>query len=164
MYRCGLELEILFEDHGLCSEVIADFLALESAIYERRALIQPLPSASESANRQRSAHFLSDLAVSSAFHPHSSEFSLQVLDLTHVWSHSDSDVIELDDILASAVYMFIKLTLSPQQTYPRRLPRIAYCCSWLLTRQQLDDVPVLRSTSTTQRTTLSSSDSWTAGV
>ena len=35
MYQCGLELEILFEDQGVCSEVITCSLSLERAIYER---------------------------------------------------------------------------------------------------------------------------------
>ena len=26
MYQCGVELEALFEDHGVCSEVVSDFL------------------------------------------------------------------------------------------------------------------------------------------
>ena len=36
VYQCGLELETHFGDHGVCSGVITDFLALESVIYERR--------------------------------------------------------------------------------------------------------------------------------
>ena len=150
MYQCGL----LFEDHGVCSGIIADSLALKSAIYERRALVQPLPSALQFATRARGTRFFSDLVVTSAFRPHTSKFSLQVLDLTHVWSHSDSNVSEHDDILAltAAIYVFIKLNLSPQQRYPRTLPELLTAFAELLTRQQPDDVPVLHDTSTIRLT------------
>ena len=51
-------------------------------------------------------------------------FTLQILDLTHIWSGNDSDVVEPEDILAlaAAVYMFIKLYLSPQERHPHTLP------------------------------------------
>ena len=45
MHRHVLELEALFEDHGVCSGDIADSLALERVLNEQRALVQPLPSA-----------------------------------------------------------------------------------------------------------------------
>ena len=101
------------------------------------------------ANRQRCARFLSDLVVASPFPPHTSEFSLQVHDLTHVWSHSDSVVVELDDILAlaAAVHVFIKLNLSPQQRYPRTLSELFAAVAELFTWQP-DDVPVLHNAST----------------
>ena len=147
MYQCGLELETLFEDHSVCS------LSLDPAIYERRALVQPHLFALQFTNRQRGARFLSDLVVTFALLPHTSEFSLQLLDLTRVYS--DSDVIDLDDILAliAAVYVFIKLNLSPQQRYPRTLPELLAAVAELLTRQQPDDVPVLHKTSTIQHIT-----------
>ena len=93
------------------------------------------------------ACFLSDLVVAYALPPHTNGFSLQVLDLTHIWSASDSDAIDLDDILASAaaVYVFIKLNLSPQQRYPRTLTELLTAFAELLTRQQPDDVPVFSS-------------------
>ena len=88
---------------------------------------------------------MSDLVVAYAFPPHTSGFTIQILDLTHIWSGSDSDVIEHDDILAlaAAVYMIIKLHLSPQQRYPRTLPELLTAVAELLTRQQPDDIPVL---------------------
>ena len=42
MYQYALELEALFEDHGVCSGVITDSLALEGVLYGQRALAQPL--------------------------------------------------------------------------------------------------------------------------
>ena len=91
---------------------------------------------------------MSDLVVTSAFLPRTNEISLQVFDLTDVWSHSDSNVIELDEILAltATFYMFIKLNLSPQQRYPHTLPE-------LLTKKQPDGAPVLHNTGTIQRIT-----------
>ena len=121
MYRHFLELEALFEDHGVCSGVIIDSLALDRVLYEQRTLAEPLPSALQLVNRQKEVHFLSGLAVAYAVPPHTSEFTLQIPDLTHIWSGSNSHVIELDDILAlaAAVYMCITLHLSLQQRYPR---------------------------------------------
>ena len=57
---------------------------------------------------------MSELAVAYAFPPHTREFTLQIVDLTHIWSGGVSDVIEPDDILASAaaVHMFIKQPLT----------------------------------------------------
>ena len=45
--------------------------------------------------------------------------------------------------LATAVYMFMKLHLSPQQRYPRMLPELLTAVAAPLTRQQPGDVPVL---------------------
>ena len=89
------------------------------------------------ANRQRGARFLSDLVVASPFPPHTSEFSLQVHDLTHFWSHSDSVVVELDDILA----------LAAAERYPRTLTELIAAVAELRTWKP-DDVPVLHNAST----------------
>ena len=140
MYRLVLELEVLFGDHCVCSGVITDSLALERMLCERRALAQPPPSALQSVTRQkRRVHFLLDLAVANAFPPHAGEFALQVFDLTHIWSRSDSDVIAPDDIhaLTAAVYMFTKLHLSPQERDPRTLPELLTAVAAPLTRQHL---------------------------
>ena len=103
----------------------------QAVIYERRALFQPLPSALQFASRHRCAFFLSDLVVAHAFPPHTSGFALQILDLSHIWSASDSDVIEPDDILH----------LSLQQRYPLTLPELLTAVAELLKRQQPDDGP-----------------------
>ena len=109
MYQYVLGLEALFEDHGICSAVITDSFALERMLHGRRALAQPQPSALQLGSRQDGAQFLTDLVVAYTFPPHASGCALQILDLTHVWSGSDSDVIGPDDIfaLAADVYMFI---------------------------------------------------------
>ena len=77
-----------------------------------------------------------DLAVAYAFPPHSHEFTLQVLELTHIWSGSDSDVTELDDILAVAAAVY-----NVHQT----------ASFTALTRQQPGDVSVLHNAHTIQR-------------
>ena len=88
-----LELEALFEDHGVWSGVTTDSPALEWP-NEQGALAQPLPCALQLADRQKGAHFSSALVVAYAFPPHTSGFTLENLDLTHVWSGGDSDVVE----------------------------------------------------------------------
>ena len=121
-----LELEVLFADHGVCSGVIIDSLVLVRAIYEQRALVQPLPTSLQLVNRQKGAHLLLDLAVTYAFPAHTSDLAVQILDLAHVWSNRGSDFVDADDVfdLAAAVYMYNKLHLSPQQKYPRNLPEL----------------------------------------
>ena len=57
--------------------------------------------------RQKGAHFLSDLVVAYASPPHTSGFTLQILDLTHIWSGSGADVIELNDIPAQAAAVYV---------------------------------------------------------
>ena len=108
----------------------------------------PTPSLERVLCRRR---VLSDLVVAYAFPPHTSGlFTLQILNLPHIWSGTDSGVIEPDDILAlaAAVYMF-----SPQQRHPRTLPELLTAVAELLTRQQPDDAPVLHNASTIQQIT-----------
>ena len=40
MHRHFLELEIVFEDHGVCSGTVTDSLVLQRVVYEQRALAQ----------------------------------------------------------------------------------------------------------------------------
>ena len=91
-----------------CSLMFRHVSELEALFLEPQVLV----------NRHKEVYFLSDLAVAFAFTPHTGEFTLHFLDQTHIWSGSGSDVIEFDDILAlaAAVYMFIKLHLSPQHS------------------------------------------------
>ena len=67
MYEHALELEVLFEDHGVRSCTITDSLDLERVVCEQRALAQPLPTALQLADRQRGVHFLLDLTITHAF-------------------------------------------------------------------------------------------------
>ena len=48
-----LELEVLCEEPGVCSWTITDSLDLERVVHEQRALAQSLPTALQSASRQR---------------------------------------------------------------------------------------------------------------
>ena len=94
-------------------------LALERVIYEPRELVKPLPSA------------LQPIDKGEPVPPHAGGFSLQVLDLTHIWSDSDSDAIdELDDIhaLAAAVCVVVELNLSPEQRYPQAARTACWSC------------------------------------
>ena len=131
-----LELEALFEDHGVCSGDITDSLVLERTVHEQRALVQPLPTALQLVNRQEGVRLLLDFGGTFAFPVHTSEFSLQILDLTHVWSNKGAGIIDFDDLLALAAadYMYIHLHLSPRQRYPRSLPELLTTFEALLVR------------------------------
>ena len=127
------DVEALLEDHGS--------FALERAIYEWRALVLPLPSAFQLANRQRPVSCLT---------------FCRCLCLARICSGSDADVIELDDILALAAAVHLPIELDPawpQQRYPRTLPELLTGVAELLTRHQPDDVPVLHDASTIQKIT-----------
>ena len=89
------------------------------------------------------------LASRSAFLAHTSEFAVQIFDLTHVWSNRDCDTVGSDDLLAlaAAVHMYIKLHLSPQQRYPQSLSEQLTAFTELLVWRQPDDVPVLNNAS-----------------
>ena len=121
-------------------------------VYEQRALVQPPPTAPQLANRQQEVHFLLDLPVTCAFPAHTSEFALQILDLTHVWSNRDSGMIDSGGLfaLAAVVYMNIKLRLSPRQMYPHSLTELLTAFTALLVRQQPDDVLALHNAYTIQ--------------
>ena len=140
MLQGDLECESIFRDNGVCTEVIADSIALERAIYGLCALVQPPPSASQLANRRNNARLLTDLVAVFALSLHTGGFAFQVLDVAHTWS-------DLGDILAltAAVHMFIQLNPPlPQQRYPRTLPelvaaRSSFAYSW--TVQQVSRAP-----------------------
>ena len=95
MFQHFVELEILFEDHGVCSDAITDSLVLERAVHEQRTLVQPLLAAVQLVKRQKGAHLLLDLAVTCAFPAHTSAFALQIHHLAHVWSNRESDSLTL---------------------------------------------------------------------
>ena len=65
----------------------------------------------------------------------------------------DSGTIDSDDLLAlaAAVYMYIKLHLSPQTGYPCSLSELLAAFAALLVRLQTDDVPVLHNAYTIQQ-------------
>ena len=128
----GLELETFFEDDGVFSRVITDSLSLERALYERCALVQSHQPHSWPTGKGVLVSCLTAFPP-----PHTSGFTLQILDLAHIWSDSDADVIELDDILAvaAAVYMFIKMNLLPLQRYPSTLPELLTAVAELLPYQ-----------------------------
>ena len=80
MFQGDLELESVFEDHGVCSEVITGSI-LNRAIYGRGAQLPP--SSLQLANRRKSARLLCDRIAVFALPPHTDGFRLQVLDLAH---------------------------------------------------------------------------------
>ena len=141
-----LELEVFFEDHGVCSCTITNSLFLERVVYEQRALAQTLPTSLQLGNRQNGVQLLLDLTVTCAFRAHTSGFALQIFDLTHLWSNRGSGLIDSDDLLAqaAAVYMYVKLHVSPQQRNPCSLPGPLAAFAALLLHRQPDDVTELQ--------------------
>ena len=132
MYQHFLALEALFEDHGVCSGAVTDSLVLERAVYEQRALVQPLPTALQLVDRQKK-----NTCYSISPSPVPSQFTL----------------VNLHDLLAlaAAVYLYIKLHLSTQQRYPHSLPELFTAFTAPLVRRHSGDVPRLHSASTVQR-------------
>ena len=117
--------QILFEDHGVCSGVITDSLVLERAVCEPRALVQPLLTAVQLGNRQKGGReevqLLLDLTVTGAFPAHTSEFALQILDLTHVWS--TTEILAQSALTTSLPWPLPTCTSSWQQRYPLQSPK-----------------------------------------
>ena len=108
----------------MCSAVIADLLTLERAVYRRCAPGQPPPSVLQLANRRKSARLGTGLVAAVALPPNTGGFTLQVLDLAHVWSDRGDSDIDLSDILAlaAAVHIFMKLNPPLPQGTPARFP------------------------------------------
>ena len=73
-----------------------------------------------------------------------SEFALQTVDLTQVWPNVSSGIIGHDDLLASAVYIYVKLHFTAQQKFTRSLLEPLTAIEAPLLQRQPDDVPELR--------------------
>ena len=149
MNQHALELEGLFEDHGVCSRAVTNSPDLEHVVY----LVQPPPAALQLTNRQRGAQFLLDLTVTYARLAQTIEFALQVIGWTQVWPNETSGIIEYDDLLAllAAVYIHIELHFTPQQRHPRSFLGLLTAFAAQLLRRQLDDVPELHNSYTIQQ-------------
>ena len=83
MFPGALDLDALFEDHGMSWLVIEDVFALEWATYRRCFPAQPPLAARQRLNRQKCANLIQDLVDDAALQPQSAHFSLQLLDLAH---------------------------------------------------------------------------------
>ena len=79
MFRGDLELDPLFEDHGVSWLVIQDMFALKWATYRRCFLAGPPLSARQRFNRQECAHLLQNLVAAGALPHRSAHFSLRGL-------------------------------------------------------------------------------------
>ena len=141
MYHHVLELEFLFEDHGARSGVITDSLVLERVVHEQRPLIQPLPTALQLDDRQEGVILPLDHAVTHAFPAHTSEFELQILDLTHVWPNRNL----AQSTLATTLPWPLPSTCTSSCIFHRSkgsLPELLTAFAAPLVRRQPDDGPV----------------------
>ena len=116
-----IELDALFEDHGVSWLAIDEMFALEWATYRRCFQAQPLLSALQRYIRRKCAHLLRDLAATADLPPNSALFSQQLLDLAHRWFEREDNDIDIGDFhpLAAAVYIHIKLHSA---RYPDAVP------------------------------------------
>ena len=152
MYQHVLEVEVIFDDHGVCSCTGTDSLVLERVVYEQRALVQPLPAALLLADKLWGIQFLLDLTVTCAFPTHTSEFALRIFDLTQVWSNRGPGIIEFDDLLALDGSRLLLFNLHfTQEKHPRSppelLPAFAATCK---TAASVAGSPLPTSTSNTR--------------
>ena len=84
-----LELENVFEDHGLSWLIIDEMFALELETYRRCLPTKPVLSALRRYNRRKRAAATADLP------PNSALFSQRLLDLTHKWSEREDNDIDI---------------------------------------------------------------------
>ena len=97
-----LELENIFEDHGVSWQNIDEMLALEVETYRRCFPPRPALSASQRYNRRKCALLLLDLAAAANLPPHGALFSQQLLDPTHrEWTERADTDIDINDIHSS---------------------------------------------------------------
>ena len=157
MFRGALVLESVFEDHGVCSEVITD---LFSPLIEQ--FMSGVPWFShfhQPCSWLAGERVLVSCPTLLPFLPsHRTPAGLlfKSWNWYTLWSDSDAEVIELNDILAlaAAVHMFINLNRPlPQQRYSRRLPELLTAVVELLTRHQPNGVTALFTVRTIQQVT-----------
>ena len=102
-----LELDVIFEDHGVSWLTIDEMFALELVTYRRCFPAQPILSALQRFSRRKCSHLLRDVAATADLPPHSALFSLQLLDLAHRWSErEDNDIF---DVLPPAATVHIQI-------------------------------------------------------
>ena len=78
MFPGDLELDALFEDHGVCFAVDEDMLTLERAVYHSDVLGNNyFSSGRQRINRQPCARFLADLVAAAVLPLHTADFPLQ---------------------------------------------------------------------------------------
>ena len=146
MFPSDLELDALFEDHGVCFAVVEDMLTLERAVCQQCTPGQLPLSGRQRTNRQKCSR-LADLVAAAVLPPHTADFPLQLLDFAHTWSARGDNDIDLFDILplAAAVYIFIKTDpgRAHQPRYPRALPELLAAIAELLARRQPHNSPTL---------------------
>ena len=105
MFQLFLELEVIFEDHGVCTGAFTDSFVLECAVCEQRALVQSLLTVLKLVNRHKRVDLLIDVAVTYAFPAHTSELSLQIFDLANLWSITRVVFGDLGCVVPSAVLL-----------------------------------------------------------
>ena len=107
-----LELENVFEDHGVSRQIIDEMFALEVEAHRRCFLLaQPVLFALQRYNRRKCAPLLRGLTATADLPHNSAFFSQQLLDLTHRWSEREDNDIDIGDVhrRAAAVPILFKL-------------------------------------------------------
>ena len=133
-----------------CSGVIADFLALQQAIYEPCALVQPLPSALQLATDE--GVLVSCLTLLSFVTSHLTPLGLLYNSSTlTVTSTSSSWATSLPWLPLSACSFFDKSSTVAGVT--PHASRMLIAVTKLLTRHQFNDVPALHTARTIQQVT-----------
>ena len=153
MFPRDLELDALFEDHGVSCTVIEDMLTLEQAI-----TLGQLPlSGIQKFDRRKCVRFLQDLVAAAVLTPHRADFPRQLLDLAHEWSERQDNDIHIFGVLslAAAVYIFSKTDpgWAQEPRYTRQLPDLLAAIAGLLARPQLHNAPTMHPAWTIEHST-----------
>ena len=118
-----LELDVIFEVHGVSWLIIDEMFALELATYRRCFPVQPILLALQR-NRRKCAHLLRDLAATADLPPRCALFSLQLLDLAG--THAG----RLDPSLQASPLPLMSATTSTVSTPALIAGSSRRACSW----------------------------------
>ena len=100
MFPGDLQLDALFEDHGVLVLSLKTFLHLSGqsigGAFQRNILFR----SDRRFNRRKWAHLLQDLVAADALPPHSAHFPLQLLEVAHRQSEREDNDIHILDVLS----------------------------------------------------------------
>ena len=117
MFLGDVELDALFEDHGVSCMVIEDVLTRQST---SGALRSNCHTQTNRGSTDRCARFLQDLVAAAVLPPHSADFPLQLLDFAHAWSERRDKNIHIFDVLSLAAADCIAIKADPGWAFEPR--------------------------------------------